>query len=580
MQSMPHFLGQNFASKLNIRTMKKFFLGAILLALSVHLFPQSNYGEDEWGKQSQNYNEQAFYEEEKEETDEDIYQARNEGTYNSSFSATYLSKMYFEGIFNFNARLANQQLTSPKSEGEHSRFKITSHLNTYLASPYYEAFLSFKSNKQSPLDINTASLRLSPLLMQYPKQGKLIPLLSFYIGSFRTPFSFRHLYNVSFLQVSPTSKRRSYPDLNNIKLSKTKANLGTAFEVALPFFNFYFFWKTSTPKNINQNGDIKNSHTFLQHFMSENANEFNLYAAFKTDKLMSKKAKLNIALLSSFVKNRRSKKNDKNIKDYVQLYAIDFNFSHPFLFFNSLNSISFIHKQRVDSHSLAFREEGGLSYKIFHLNTGFSYEGWRYLALHTRGKKNFSQKDKYNLGDIFTFYLQEQLKWKIFSTSQSYSLLKQLNEDKFWHRYGFFYSIGNKLALFKNELLFFKEVYSLKFSFTTHPKTYYFRAFTASSTLYLQNKNINPNIIKKYEVGGSFVLYFTQNFYCKIDANIFQKTLRERREWKWKKEVFSVTTSFFFLFAQERWKEKGSLAFKYSSDKNSLDILLKIRFEY
>ena len=546
--------------------MEKLCLSVLFLTLISYLFSQENYEKDEWNDVAENYFASPFYEMEVNEeaiTDEVLH--------TPSSPVSYLSKMYFEGIFNFNLHPIAQK----------DRFNWQGSLNSYLASSYYELFASFKSSKKLPILVNTASLRFSPLLMYYPRQNNLTPLLSFYIGNFRTPLTFRNLYKVSFSQVSPSSKRRHYPGINNIKLSKARGHLGIGFEIALPFFNFYFFWK-----NISKYNNIeKLLNPFSKNFSSYSKNEFNLYASFKTDKLMKNKAKLNIALLSSFIQKKDAESNNTNVKIYTQLYAIDFNLTHPIFFFNSLNSISITPKKTVDSHSFGFREEAGFSYKILKLNAGFSYEGAQY-ASHLEGKKRQIQANSNilndSVADIFTFYVQEKIKWKIFSASHSYSLIKQTNEKEVKHSYGFFYSIGNRLALFKNELLFFQELYTLKFSFSSHPNTYYFKTFSLSSTLYFQDKHINPHVIKKYEMNSAFLLNFTENFYCKIEASIFQENTREKARMspRWKTEVFRLKASFFFIFSQERWKEKGVLSFKYSTDKHAVETILKMRFEY
>ena len=572
--------------------MGKLFLFALFISLSFSLFSsQEEYEYDEWTKSTKDYCEPPFCET---EIDEEYDETINENSHLSSAHPSYLSKMYFEGILNFNTHLATNN-----SSSKQNRFNWQSSFNSYLASDYYELFVSFKNNKKIPISINVASLRLSPLLMKDRRNTHVTPLLSFYIGSFCTHSSFKHLYNVNFSHISPTSKRRTHPALNNIKLSKTKGNLGAAFEIALPFFNFYFFWK-----NIGENSNIQKSfNSIINNLKAENCNEFGLYVSYKNNKLLKKKAKINIAFLSSFIQEKgkalkRQALSDKNSIPYTQVYAIDFNFAHSCFFFNLLNGIHILPKQKVDAHSLCVREEGGFAYKILSLNTGFSYEGShtssanrknsRISQLNNEVSNNNISPDTASddsskvLKDVLAFYVQEKLKWNIFSVAHSYSLIKKTNEQKIRHSYGFFYSIGNKLGLFKNELLFFEELYTLKFSFSTHPNTHYFKAFSASSDLYLQNKNINLHIMKKYEVSSAILFHFTENFSCKIGLSLFQENEggAGRRIARWKKEVFTFNTSFLFLFAQDRWKEKGSVSFKYSTHQHKLDILLKMRLEY
>lgn len=576
--------------------MHKFCLSMLFFFLLPFLFSQENYEKDEWTVVQKKSFEHIFCcELENEEQYENIDECISEEQHISPSHPSYLSRMYFEGLFNFNSRIAmRKDVTFQGDRSKNYNLNWQGFFNSYLASSYYEFFASFKGNNKDAITVSTASLRFSPLLMRYPRPNHLAPLLSFYIGSFRTPLSFRHLSNISFLHISPTSNRRSHPSLNNIKFSKAKGRLGVAFEVALPFFNFYFFWKHKVLQNNAKNINNTNSPFVLnRNFASEVGNEFNLYVAYKNDKLMAKKAKLNIAFLSSFIQEKGNALNSKNAKLYTQLYAIDFNFLHPHFFFNSLNGISITPEKTVDAQSLSFREECGFSYKIFSLNAGISYEGARYLSKNTKRDRKTLQINKdtstnassdgrsESLGDVFAFYVQEKVKWKIFSASHSYSFVK-IKQAKLQHSYGFFYSIGNRLALFKNELFFFRELYTLKFSFSTHPNMHYFRTFSASSNLYFQDKSINLHVIKKYEVNTSFVFDFTDSLSCKIEAAMFQENGGGTIGWKarWKKEVFSLKASLFFLFAQERWKEKGGISFKYSTNKNAIDVLLKMRFEY
>jgi len=566
----------------------------VLFFLSSHIFSQEMEGElydkDEWEEEETYCSAHRLL---KLEGDEDEKTQEKIDTHSQRLTAhpLHLSKMYLEGAFYFDSTLAKQ--SAMQKIGKKRTFNWATNVSSYLASSYYEIFARFKSDKEQTVSFETASLRFSPLLMYHPPRrihgkAKFEPLLSFYIGRFITPLSFKHLGNISFGRISSTSIRRTHPSINNIKLSKTKGDLGVATEVALPFFNFYFFWKNAGDKKLT----IKN--------IKKNHNDFNLYLAYKNTSLMASRAKMVAALLARFIE-MKEERNDKqeetnkrkhsdndfssfaqsHSKDYSHVYAVEFNFAHPHVFFNSLNGGYIVPKERFDAHSLACRQEAGFAYKIFKLNAGFSYEGGRYSTASSRNKeKNERNRAKSNKerGDIFAFYLQEKLKWRIFSASHSYSLIKKTQNKNIEHSNGFFYSIGNSLILFKNELLLNKELYTVKFAFSSHPHIPLLKSFILSSHLNLQDKRINPHVIKKYEVGTTLVFELKNDMYLKVGSRFAQSSTEKQHVWK--QGIYELKTSFLFQFSQEKWKEKGIITLKYSTDKNRLGFSAKMRLEY
>ena len=495
--------------------MKKYEALCFFLLLPCFLIAEQEeleYGKDEW-ENDYNVEEKELFniiESQDEEKDEEL--TKNQVKNN------YFTKMYVEGVFNL-------------SKNNHYSGKINSHI---LAS-YYEAFLSF-----APYSKNILALRFSPILMHYPKK-QCTPVFSLYFGSFNTPITFRNIYNPLISSITASSNRKLFPPLNAIKIAKKGNNEGIALEISLPFFNYYAFWKNT-----------------------KNGNIFNNYISYKTH--LSSLSNLNIAFVSSIqeIKVKKIKKNP-----YLQLYGLDFNFSHPFFYINSISLLSILPKKVPSFRSFAFRGEAGLTSSYASLHTGLSYKGSYYLG--NQNLKNLLQRKTF-----LSFYLQGKLKYKIFRLNGMYHLLKDYKENKIQHSYGIFYSLGNPFFSYKNELLYKKGVYKIKFAVNITPNSVYLKRFNISSFLYFQDKKINPLCIKKYEASSKFAFDIAKHF----GLNFSFAMMQENKEARWQKVVFFSSTAFNFTITQEKAKEKGEIKLKYNSKKNKFELELKFRIEY
>ena len=523
--------------------MKRFLFIFVMSLYASLVFSESiQYNEDAWSflfsEKGESYD--AHYSENADRSLFSILQDSTEDDEKKDVASSkknvpsYFSKMYIE-------TLLKMSVLEKKSR----KINFNGKCNAYLASSYYEAFLGFKSDEKKVLDVKVASFRFSPILMYYPC-NRLSPTLSFYIGNFKTPRPFLMLQSPTIYRVRPTTQKRFFPALNAIKISKQAGDLGAACEVALPFFNFYFFWKTH-----------------------DTHNSFNIYSAYRNEDLPLKKARLDIAFASSIFQEERKRKLKKNkVNTYIQLYCLSFNFESPFFYINSISTISIREKMPTLS-SMSFRDEGGLKYKGASMGAGFSFSGKNYI------KKYNSSKLKNN--DIFAFYLQGKFKYKIFAINFSYHLLKGEMGANILHSYGIFYSLSGKYIQFKNELFVRTQLYNLKFALNFKPHLQYFSSMNVASFLYLQDKKINSAILKKYEVASSCVFPFGELLRIKLLAGISQ----ERKDGK----KFLGSINFFvsgeagFVFSQEKWKEKLNVVFRYSTPNKS-EISLKFRIEY
>jgi len=448
-------------------------------------------------------------------------------------SPTYFSKMYVEALMKLKAK--------KEDDKDKMNVSIGGALNAYMVASYYEAFIGLEGDYK---DRNClASLRFTPLLMYYPHNA-LTSVLSFYVGSFRVPASFRSLASMRLGVVGPTSKRKYFPPLNNIKLSKKKNDFGIACELSLPFCNFYFFWQ-----------DKKKEHVY------------NMYASYKNEGLLSKKAQLNIAFLSSFFIQKGGDETKKSFLHYIGMYGLELNFAYKYFFFNSISSLSASPNKNINISSFSFRKELGFENNMFALNTGFSYRGSLYLLI-----KQKKQKDELN------FYVQGQFKYKIFSFSLVYNILKFIKDEKMEHSYGFFYSIGNTFIKLKNEVCYKSDVYKMKASLMVYPHMRYFRLFKLSSFLYLQEKRLNRHIVKKYEVATYF--YFPIEEHINLQLGIGLSQQNKGKLCLWEKENIFASLAFRFAFEQDRCKEIAKIALKYNSLKNSFNVLCSLKIEY
>lgn len=484
------------------------------------------------------YNERSlsdiFMHLEYEEDNESTALNRVESTTIKKVSPTYFSKMYIEALIKLKA----------KKEGAKDKMATSFRgaLNAYIVSSYYEAFLGLSGDEKDR--INFASLRFTPVLMHHPR-NTLTSVLSFYVGSFRAPISFRTLHSMSFRAISPTSKRQYFPSLNNIRFSKKKGDFGTACEASLPFCNFYFFWK-----------DKKTEHVY------------NTYASYKNEELLAKKARLNIAFLSSFFVQKTSKAERKTFSNYMSVYGLEFNFSSKHFFFNSLNSLCSVLNRNINISSFSFREEMGAGNKMFELNTGLSYQGSLYLP---------TEKPK-NPKDALNFYIQDKFRYKIFSFCLTYNLLKFINDKRMQHSYGLFYSIGNTYMKFKNEVWYKDDVYKLKASLMIYPHISYFRLFNISSFLHLQEKRLNRHIVKKYEVATYSFFPMEEHISLKLGIGLSQQN--KGKLCLWEKESIFTSLTFRFIFEQDKCKEIVNTTLKYNSFKNFLDFSCNLKIEY
>ena len=491
---------------------------------------EKEYEWDEW----QDYFgiEDGSYYEYKEDDEDDILNKVESKTIKKD-SPTYFSKMYIEALMML------------KAKKEDAKDKMTLNmrgaLNAYIVASYYEAFIGLRGDDKDK--ISFASLRFTPFLMYYPR-NTLTSTLSFYVGSFRVPISFRSLANISLKSVSPTSKRKYFPSLNNIKLSKEKSDFGTACEVSLPFCNFYFFWK-----------DKKKEHVY------------NIYASYKNEELLSKKARLNIAFLSSFFVQKGGANTKKSFSHYMGVYGLEINFASKYFFSNSLTSLCFLPNKNINISSFSFRNEMGVESKMFILNTGLSYRGSLYLPTNPK-----NQKDELN------FYVQGHFRYKIFSLSLVYNILKFIKDEKTGHSYGLFYSIGNAFAKFKNEVYYKDDVYRLRASLMIYPYMRYFRLFNLSSFLYLQEKRLNRHVVKKYEVLSYSHFPMGENVSLQLGIGLLQQN--KGKLCLWEKESVFASLAFHLIFEQDRCKEIASIALKYNSLKNTFNFSCRLKIEY
>ena len=491
--------------------MKKYASLVFLVLLTFLLVAEEGeeYGKDEWENDYNREEKELFIVLQDETQDEkdisDKYVKNN-----------YFTKMYVEGVFNW---------AKPK----HYAGKINSH----ILAAYYEAFLSYGFDSKTLL-----ALRFSPILMHYPKKH-VSPVLSLYFGNFKTPLSFRNIYNPLISSITTTSNRKFFPPLNAIKISKRNSDEGVALEVSLPFFNYYSFWKNTNKGNI-----------------------FNTYISYKNK--FSNSSKLNIAVISSI---QETKKEGLKKNPYIQIYGLDFNFTHQFFYINSLSLLTVLPKKMPSFSSIALKTEAGLTSSFASLHSGISYKGAHYLG--NQNIKSLLQRKTF-----LSFYLQGKLKYKIFSVNTMYYLLKDYKLAKIQHSYGIFYSLGNMIISYKNELFYKNEIYKIKFGLNITPNLNYFKSFNISSFLYLQDKRINPSCIKKYEISSKCGFNIGKNF----GLNFAFATMQEKSNWK--KIVFFASTTATFNFAQEKTKEKGEIKLKYNGKKETFELSLKLRIEY
>lgn len=501
--------------------MRKHSILFFLLLINNFLIAENvlDYAEDEW---ECNYNDNTnnvhdigekelfdLVEHQEEEKTENIQKPKS----------NYFTKMYVEGIFNWKGGKSNDYFG-----------KINSHI---LAS-YYEAFLGFSSNSK-----NSFALRFSPVLMHYPKK-QLSPVLSLYLGAFNTPISFRHVYNPVISSITVTENRKFFPPLNAIKIAKAPSDEGVALELSLPFFNFYSFWKNSKKGNI-----------------------FNSYASYKND--FSNLSHINIAILSSIqeIKKENLKKNP-----YIQVYGLDFNFSHPLFYINSSSLLSILPKRMPSFRSFAFRNEFGFTSSIASLHSGISYKGAYYLG-------NQKIKSLLQRKSFLSFYLQGKLKYKIVKLNGMYHLIKDFKTNSIQHSFGFFYSLGNSFVSYKNELFYRNEVYKLKFAINIMPNLVFFKLFNIHSFLYLEDRKINNQIVKKYEIATRAKFNMAKHF--GLDFSFFIR--KEKKNFR--KVFFFASSALSFNFRGEKTKEKGEIKLKYNSNKkNNFEIDIKFRLEY
>ncbi len=461
--------------------------------------------------------------------------------------SSYFSRMYVEGFATLKATNKTNKTFLNWNGGT----------NAHLLANFYEAFLGFKGDEKSAIEAKNLAFRFSPLLMYYPK-NKLSPALSFYVGGFKSPHIFGIAQRPTIHRVRPTTNTHFFPALNAIKVSKNKERLGSAIELSLPFFNFYFFWKTH-----------------------ENRHSFNIYSAYRNNELFSNTSKVNIALFSSFFSlygnkaetDIKSKKGKQIIKksrnEYGQIYGFSLNFESPFLYLNLLSLLSVAKQKKIDISSMSFRGEIGARYKIFLLNLGAGYKGEKYITESV--DKMFGKKN------VFSFYLQEKLKYKIFALHSSYHLFYPPSSQQLLHSYGGFYSINSRYVHFKNELFAHSNLYNLKIAFIIKPHLRYFSSLNMSAALCLQEQKKNPNIIKKYEVATSFLFPFGEHFRLKLLGGFSQEAQKKRHLLG--RLSYFAKSSISILFRQEKWRESFNLSFKYKSTKQS-EISLKFRLEY
>ena len=88
------------------------------------------------------------------------------------------------------------------------------------------------------------------------------------------------------------------------------------------------------------------------------------------------------------------------------------------------------------------------------LHFGISYKGAHHLG--NQNIKSLLQRKTF-----LSFYLQGKLKYKIFSVNTMYYLLKDYKLAKIQHSYGIFYSLGNMIISYKNELFYKNEIYKI-----------------------------------------------------------------------------------------------------------------------
>ena len=488
----------------------------------------------------------------KEECDsQDIEIENNKQEKNKNNNKGVYKKAYIEGAFSLSLNKLN---TSKK----HIKLNVLS-FNSYLSSQYYEVFLGFKKTEKNEFSTYIGSVRFTPLLMHY-LSSKLNPAISFYLGSFKIGKAHKNLYKPFINTVSPSSRRLFFPPLNALSLSKKEESLGIAFECALPFFNFYFFWKKIDGRN-----------------------SFNLYSSYKNETFKFLHSRLNIAFISSFLelkenektkKITRSHKSDYKQGEYSSIFGIDLNFSSHRVFITSADFFNLLPKKKIDIHSMSFRGESGFVSKIVSLTSGVSYEGASYLGNPTY-KSLATKKDK------LSFYLQGKLKYKFFTFASSYNLLKNYKKTKVDHSYGFFYSIdlysvGKKKLIFKNELFFNNGIYKLKAVFMAKPNVVFLSLFSLSSFLYLQEHSKIKNILKKYEIDTKLTFPIGKHIKLTTASGVLQKN--EKKEWR--QVNFFVNVNASFLFVQKYTKEISSISLKYNSGKNALDLQLKLKIEY
>ena len=490
-----------------------------LIVLATFLIAEERYeyGKDEW-ENDYNIEEKGLFN--VVEIQESVESQEENEESNKNVKSNYFTKMYIEGVFKW-----------ARNQSNHSIY--TGKINSHIFANYYEAFLSF-----APFSNNVLALRFSPVLMYYPKKFTS-PVFSLYFGSFNTPQSFRNVYNPLISSITPTSNRKFSPPLSAMKISKKPSGEGIALEVSLPFFNYYSFWKNTKKGNI-----------------------FNTYISYKNK--FSNFSLFNVALISSI---QEIKKENVKRSPYLQIYGLDFNFSNQFFYINSISLLTILPKRVPSFSSFAFRSESGLVSNFVSLHSGISYKGAYYLG--NQNLETLLQEKTF-----LSFYLQGKLKYKIFRLNGVYHLLKDYKLGKIQHSYGIFYSLGTSFFSYKNELLYRKDVYKIKFALNITPSLNYFKLFNIFSFLYLQNRKINPRCIEKYEIASKCGFNFGKHFALNFSFAMMQ----EKKNWQ--KMVFFASSTVMLTFSQEKTKEKGEIKVRYNTKKQNFELSFKCRIEY